>query len=112
MIPTQGAEKYDGVFSSNEWKLENGIYAGMTIRDLIRLNESDFEIYGNSSEFAFMVKPGGAGKIDFNKTGVMLSCKGCNTDRIFDKPTVRAKEIAREDLPIYVFDIIIYPSQH
>ncbi|MEP7229823.1 MAG: hypothetical protein ABI691_06195 [Ginsengibacter sp.] len=112
MLPTQGAEKYDGVFSNNEWKLESGIYAGMNIRDLISLNENDFEIYGNSSEFAFMVKPGGAGKIDFNKTEVMLSCKGCNTDRNFDKPTVRARDIVRENFPMYIFDIIIYPSHH
>lgn len=112
MLPTQGADKYDGVFSNNEWKLAIGIYAGMDIRDLINLNQNDFEIYGNSSEFAFMVKPGESDKIDFNKTEVMLSCKGCNTDRIFDKPTVRARDIVRENLPVYIFDIIIYPSHH
>jgi hypothetical protein len=112
VIPTQGAVKYDGVFSNNEWKLESGIYSGMNIRDLIRLNGNDFEVYGNSSEFAFMVKPGATGKIDFSKTAVMLSCKGCNTDRIFDKPTVRARDIAKENLPLYIFDIILYPVHY
>lgn len=109
VMPTLSAVKDNGVFSNNEWRLQNGIYAGMSIQELLKLNENDFQIYGNPSELAFMVKPGEKGNVDFNKTAVMLSCKSCNTDRIFDKLTVRARDIAKENLPMFVFDIIIYP---
>lgn len=109
VMPTLSAAKNNEVFSNNEWRLQNGIYAGMSIKELIKINENDFEIYGNSSELAFMVKPGEKGNVDFTKTAVMLSCKRCNTDRIFDKLTVRARDIAKENLPMFVFDIIIYP---
>ncbi len=110
LVPTVSAAKYDGVFSNNEWKLENGIYAGMSLQELMQLNENDFEIYGNPSEFSFMVKPGDNGKVDFTKTAVMMSCKACNTDRLFDKTTVRARDVIRENLPMYVFDIVLYPT--
>ena len=110
VMPTLSAGKNDGVFSNNEWRLQNGIYAGMSIKELIKINEKDFEIYGNPSELAFMVKPGESGNVDFNKTAVILSCKRCNTDRIFDKLTIRARDIAKENLPMFVFDIIIYPA--
>ena len=110
VMPTLSAAKDDGVFSNNEWRLQNGIYAGMSIKDLIKINENDFEIYGKPSELAFMVKPGKNGNVDFSKTAVMLSCKSCNTDRIFDKLTVRARDIAKENLPMFVFDIIIYAA--
>jgi hypothetical protein len=108
--PIAGAKRSNELLTRNEWRLHNGMYPGMSIEDLIKLNESDFQIYGNQSELAYMVKPGGVGKIDFKKTAVLMSCRGCNNDTHFDSPELRARDIVRQDFPMYVFDIILYPA--
>lgn len=112
IIPTVNSPRPDGELSNNEWKLRSGMHPGMSIEDLIKLNENDFEIYGNESELGLMIKPGLNGKIDFKKTAVMLNCKNCNNDKFLQKQEVSAIEVAKENLPMYVFDIIIYPPQN
>ena len=57
-----------------------------------------------------MIQPSGGGNIDFKKTALLHNCKGCNTDALFDKKIVSALDIAKKDLPVSVFDIIIYPD--
>ena len=72
VLPTEGAEKNIAVTENNEWQFRNGIYPGMAIKELLRLNEMNFDIYGTTSELAFMVKPVESGKIDFKKTARQL----------------------------------------
>ncbi|MEO8412702.1 MAG: hypothetical protein ABI472_03550 [Ginsengibacter sp.] len=112
VLPTKGADGTNAITGNNEWPFRNGIYPGMNIKELLRLNEMDFDIYGNTSELAFMVKPIQNGKIDFNKTAVMLSCASCNDIKMFNKQEVSALEVAKQDLPMYVNDVIIYPTRH
>jgi hypothetical protein len=109
-LPTTGAEKKNSVTGNNEWQFRNGIYPGMDIKELLRLNEMDFNIYGNTSELAFMVKPADNGKIDFKKTAVMLSCNNCDDIKMFNQREVSALAVAKKDLPMYITDVIIYPS--
>lgn len=111
-LPTAGAEKNDAITGNNEWQFKNGIYPGMDLKELLRLNEMDFDIYGNKSEMAFMIKPAQNGKIDFKKTAVMLSCNSCDDIKMFNKQVVSALDVAKQDIPMYVNDIIIYPSGH
>lgn len=109
-MPTVDAKHSSELVSKNEWRLHNGMYPGMSIKELIKLNENDFEVYGNQSDLAYMVKPGSNGKIDFRKTAVMFNCRGCNNDSHFDSPEIRALDIVRQEFPMYVFDIILYPT--
>ncbi|MEO6637142.1 MAG: hypothetical protein ABIN25_02625 [Ginsengibacter sp.] len=109
-MPTEASASTDKVLNTNEWKLKSGIQHGTGIKELLRLNENDFSIYGNSSDLAFMVAPAANGNLDFKKTALLLTCRGCNTDALFDKTTISALDIAKRDLPVSVFDIIIYPD--
>lgn len=109
-LPTEGSSNTDKVLNTNEWQLKNGIRHGTNIKELLKLNENDFSVYGNSSDLAFMIVPSGNGNINFNKTALLLTCKGCNTDALFDRKTISALDIAKHDLPVSVFDIIIYPD--
>ena len=111
-LTTAGAEEKDNAITeNNEWKFKNGIYPGMDIKELLRLNEIDFDIYGNKSDLAFMVKPAENGRIDFKKTAVTLSCNGCRDIKMFNQQAVSALDVAKKDLPMYVNDVIIYPSR-
>lgn len=109
-LPTASAEKKNPVTGNNEWQFRNGIYPGMDLKELLRLNEMDFNIYGNTSELAFMVKPEEDGKIDFKKTAVVLSCDNCDDIKMFNQKEVSALAVAKKDLPMYVSDVVIYPS--
>jgi hypothetical protein len=108
-LPTEGGKENALVDGNNEWNCQNGIHSGMPLRDILRLNEMDFDIYGNKSDLAFMIKPGGNGKINFKKTAIMFRCNNCYDNEIFDQTEISALDIAKANLPLRVFDIIIYP---
>lgn len=110
VILTESAKKFDGIIGINEWELTNGIYPGMGIKELLKINGADFEIFGNQSEMALVVKEGGNGKIDFKKMLITLSCSNCNDKKIFNTSFVNAMDIAGENLPVYVYNIIIFPE--
>ena len=111
-LPTEGGKKNDPLSGDNEWKLKNGICPGMGLRDLLKINETDFDIYGNKSDLAFLVKPNDYGKIDFKKTAVMLSCHECFDNKIFNQTVVSALEVAKANIPMRIFDVVIYPFHH
>jgi hypothetical protein len=112
ILPTKGAEENNPVTGYNEWQFKNGIYPGMNIKELLRLNQMDFNIYGNASELAFMVKPEESGKIDFKKTAVMFSCGSCEDIKMFNQPEISALAVAKKDLPMFVNDVILYPANN
>ena len=109
-LPTVSASKENAFTGNNQWELKNGIYPGMNVKELLRLNQGDFDIYGNKSELAYMVKPKGNGKIDFKKTAVTLNCASCDELKIFNQEEVSAIEVTKKDIPMYVNEVILYPS--
>lgn len=108
VLPTESGKNNNPLSQHNEWQLKSGIYAGMTLKDLLKINGMDFDIYGNKSELAFLIKPNDYGKIDFKKTAVMLSCHECFDNKIFNQPIVSALDVAKANLPMRVFDVVIY----
>jgi|SRR6185437_2197493 hypothetical protein len=109
LLPTKDGKQNSIVNENNAWKFQNGIHHGMELKDVLRLNEADFDIYGNKSDFAFMVNPDNSGKINFKKTALMFNCRDCSDNIIFDQPDISALDIVKARLPMRVFDIIIYP---
>jgi hypothetical protein len=109
LLPTKDGKQNSIVNSDNSWKFRNGIHHGMALRDVLRLNETDFDIYGNKSELAFMVNPVNKGKLNFKKTALMFNCSDCADNNIFEQPEISALDIVKANLPMRVFDIIIYP---
>ena len=111
-MPTVSGEQFEGVlFDNNEWEMKNGVRCGMTIKELLKLNNNDFEIYGKRSEFAFIIKPEKSGNIDFRKVGITLNCRNCNINKLFDTLVVNAKDVAEENLLVTVNYINIFPEK-
>ena len=81
----------------------------MNIRDILKLNEMDFYIFGEKSDLSYMAEPEITGKINFKKTGVMFSCPDCLDSEIFNQPEISALDIAKAKIPLHVFDVVIYP---
>jgi len=107
ILPTRSAVQYNGIVGQNKWQLKNGIYAGMSLKEMLQLNGKDFEFYGRNSEFSFMVVPSGTGSIDFKKTGMILGCIGCNVSGLLEKSKVNASDAVADNLAMYIYYIMI-----
>lgn len=56
-----------------------------------------------------MVVPHITGKLDLKKMGIMLKCDNCYGNELFDQQEVSALDIVKANLPVKIFDIILYP---
>jgi len=108
-LSTSEAAQYSGSFSQNKWVLKNGIYPGMRIGDLLRLNSNDFKFYGNQSEYSMMVEPKVTGSINFKWIGIGFNCFNCDRSAIMDKSKVSAKDAVDNNLALHVSYIMIKP---
>lgn len=108
-ISTPDAKKFTGSFSHNKWELKNGIYQGMRIGDLLRLNSSDFKFFGNQSEYSMMVEPKVTGSINFKWIGIGFNCFNCDRAAILDKQKVSASDAVNNNLAMHVSCIMISP---
>ena len=109
ILPTVSAAQYTGSIPENRWVLKSGLYSGMSMKDLLELNEGDFEFYGRDSDFSFMVSSQNKGTIDFKKTGVMLGCLDCNGSSLLSRTRVSAADALEQNLRLHVFYIMIAP---
>ncbi|MBC7948060.1 MAG: hypothetical protein H7Y42_09300 [Chitinophagaceae bacterium] len=101
--------QYSGNFINNIWMLRSGIYSGMRIKDLLKLNQNDFTFYGKGSEYSMMIVPEKTRYIDFTKIGVMMDCFDCGTSDLLKAPKVSALDAADSNLALYVSCIMISP---
>ena len=107
MLPSLSAVQYTKNVGQNKWILKNGIYSGMSLKELLRLNGKDFDFYGRNSEFSFMVAPAITGSIDFKKTALTLGCFDCNGSGLLEKLKVSAADAVAHNLSLYIFYIMI-----
>jgi hypothetical protein len=108
-LSTPNALQYSGSFSQNKWILKNGIYPGMRIGDLLKINENDFTFYGNQSEFSLMVEPKVTGNVNFKRIGIGLNCFNCERSVLMDKTKVSALDAVNNNLALHVSCIMISP---
>jgi len=103
---------YNNVIMENTWVSKEGIYAGMSLSSLEKLNGNDFKIYGKDSEFPLMIVPENTGKINFRKNIVVLSYLSTNGSPLLNTSTVTADEIMADNPGLFVFMIMLLPGNH
>jgi hypothetical protein len=109
ILPTVSAAQFTGSVPENRWVLKSGLYSGMSMRELLELNKSDFEFFGRDSDFSFMVDPQNDGAINFKKTGIMLGCLDCNASSLLSRTRISAADALENNLKLHVFYIMIAP---
>ena len=107
ILPTIGAAKYSNFIRQSTWLSRDGLYAGMSLNELLQLNGKDFEFYGRNSELAYMVSPERNGTINFKKTGVMLGCVNCSGSKLLSNQKISAIDALQNNLPLFVYYIMI-----
>ncbi len=94
----------------NQWRSSQGVYAGMTLKDLELKNGGPVSFYGWASEMPGTILPSNAGNINFKKLGLVLNCLNCDESSTAKLPVVNsAKET--DDRRIYVTTLILVPER-
>jgi hypothetical protein len=101
---------YDGIISENVWNSKDGIYSGMSLNSLMRLNGNSFKFYGKNSESPYMIVPEKTGAINFTTNRVVLGCLNPSGSRLLNNATIGADEIQSDNLGIYVYMMMIMPA--
>ncbi len=109
ILPTESYLPFNDNISRNKWGFRSGIYSGMSIRDLLRLNGNDFRFYGVDSEFSLMVEPENTGKLDFKKIGIMLTSIDGTGPALLKKAKISAEEAVENRIALHVFYIMLTP---
>jgi hypothetical protein len=108
-LKTASSTNFDGWIEENIWRSRQGIYSGMRLSDLIRLNGNDFKFYGVNSRSPFWVVPENTGVLDFAKIKVVLSCLNQTGSRLLKNETINAGEILDDNTGLYVFMLVLSP---
>jgi hypothetical protein len=94
----------------NKWRSSNGVYAGMTLRQLIELNENPVNFYGWETDQPGLLTKQNTGKIDFNKVGIQLNCLDCSPDNFYtNNNLISSSRILNNNSRVFVSTIIIIP---
>lgn len=109
ILPTESGIPFNDNIGRNKWAFRSGIYSGMSIRDLVRLNGYDFKFYGLDSEFSMMVEPVITGNIDFTKTGIMLTSLDGKGPAVLQTEKVSASAVVENRIALHVFYIMLKP---
>jgi hypothetical protein len=108
-ISTASTANFSGNFSQNTWRLRNGVYSGMRLKDLLKMNANDFKFYGRSSEYSYMIVPEKTRYIDFTKVGILLDCFDCAGSELLNQVKVSAEEATQQELAFFVSSMMIFP---
>ena len=106
---TASSANYDGVIDENVWHSKEGIYSGMSLHSLIRLNGTSFKFYGKNTAIPYMIVPENTGTLNFKNNRVVLGCLNPTSSQLLNNSTVSADEILSDNLGIYVFMMMILP---
>lgn len=110
-LRTASSRGYHKTVEMNKWQSSQGVYLGMTLRELEQLNGAPIEFYGWDSEQPGIVSPGNKGRLDFKKLGVQLNCLDCNEDKYYSKTNIlNSKEILAQNGRVYVSTLILVPQ--
>jgi hypothetical protein len=105
-IGTASSANYNGLVEENVWSSKDGIYSGMSLSSLIRLNGKDFRFYGTGTKFPFMVVPEKTGAVNFKKSIVVLGCLNPTASKLLNKEVISADEIIDYNPGLYVLTIM------
>ncbi len=112
-IRTAGSQSYHKTVEMNKWRSSQGVYLGMTLRELEQLNGAPIEFYGWDSEQPGIVSPKNKGRLDFRKLGVQLNCLDCNEDKYYSQSDLlNSTKILAQNGRVYVSTLILMPEEN
>lgn len=95
----------------NLWQSVQGVYSGMSLKELQTLNKQPISYYGWATEQAGMLAPKNNGDIDFTRLGVVLNCLNCKESGYKTAGITTSEQELAMDKKVYVSTLIILPPK-
>jgi hypothetical protein len=100
----------DKYISESNWLLKSGLYAGMSLYELRKLNGSDFNFYAGNAINSGMVLEENKGNINFKKENIILGCINCTDDKYRSTSIMSVDKAIAENRIMFVLSVILTPS--
>lgn len=105
-LNTQGA-------AQNKWKSRNGTFIGMSLNDLVKLNNHHIEVFGWNTEQPGYAALNNIGTLDFRRVGVQLLCLDCKDDKYYTKTSlINSESLLRSQSRVYINKMILVPERN
>jgi hypothetical protein len=110
-LRTQSLQSSHKQVEQNIWQTRQGLYAGMSLRELQKLNGGNLTLYGWQTDQPGVLTEKNEGAINIKQTGVVLDCFDCNRDGYYsDSRILNSEDLLREGRRMYVSTIIVLPD--
>lgn len=100
---------YDRYVAENNWMLRSGVHAGMSIYELRKINENNFNFYGGSNINSGIILGEINGKIDFKKESIILGCMNCTDNAYRSSVVITADDAIADGRMLFVLSVVLYP---
>ena len=99
------------VIEQNKWHSRTGVFLGMPLSDLIKVNNNHINIYGWQTEYPGFVANDNKGNLDFKEIGIELDCLDCREDKYYTETgMINSATLLGDKKRIYVSKLILIPT--
>ena len=99
------------VIEQNKWHSRTGVFLGMPLSDLIKVNNKHINLYGWETEYPGIVSNENQGNLDFSKIGIELDCLDCREDKYYStSDMINSASLLADKKRIYVSKLILIPK--
>jgi hypothetical protein len=96
----------------SSWRSKQGIYCGMSLKELQLINQRPVQLYNWRSDHAGNVAPGNKGQIDFEKINLRFDCLNCGYQSIANhSDIINSDEALAADQKVYITTYFILPDK-
>ncbi|MGZ5190117.1 MAG: hypothetical protein ACXWCZ_03800, partial [Flavisolibacter sp.] len=97
--------------SHNSWRSKQGVYCGMSLKEVEILNQAPLHFYNWDTESAGYLAPNNKGSIDFNKISLVFNCMNCSFTKVANSQITESNYSLKENQKVYVTTLIILPDK-
>jgi hypothetical protein len=96
----------------SSWRSKQGIYCGMSLKELQLINQRPVQLYNWRSDHAGYVAPGNKGQIDFEKINLRFDCLNCGYQSIAGHADIiNSDEALSADQKVYITTYYVLPDK-
>lgn len=110
-LQTKGTADYRLETVQNEWQTKQGIYSGMQLQELQKLNGDKINFYNWSTDRPGVLAPTNSGAIDFSRISLVFNCLNCNEKNLSQTKIISSENALADDRKIYISSLIILPEK-
>jgi hypothetical protein len=111
-LRSKSSEAFEKAIEMNKWRSKQGVYLGMSLRELEKLNNGPIKFYGWESDQPGIIYPKNKGSINFKSLGVQLNCLDCNEDKYYSNSNlINSTDVIQQNGRVYVSTLVLMPDQ-